>query len=143
MKSYTDIEQSRKLAEILPIESADHHYVRKVTDFMGNSVDGEWSWPKYGNPNSKYANYMVQNFTSYEKIPCWSLAALLDVIPYATVNDDGEDLRLHIDKDCSGYYLFYENEYTGELHEIETDMYDDMIDACYEMILKLKEQNLL
>lgn len=26
MKSYTDIEQSKKLAEILPLESADMHY---------------------------------------------------------------------------------------------------------------------
>ena len=27
IKSYTDIEQSRKLAEILPLESADYHYI--------------------------------------------------------------------------------------------------------------------
>lgn len=39
MKAYTNIEQSKKLAEILPTESADHHYVRKVTDFRGNPVD--------------------------------------------------------------------------------------------------------
>lgn len=26
IKSYTDLEQSKKLAEILPIESADMHY---------------------------------------------------------------------------------------------------------------------
>lgn len=30
IKAYTDIKQSKKLTEILPIESADHHYVRKV-----------------------------------------------------------------------------------------------------------------
>ena len=75
--------------------------------------------------------------------PCWSLAALLDVIPYIIVNDEGEDLKLHMKKDDLQYYLFYENEYTGELCEIETDLYDDMIDACYEMIIKLKERNLL
>ena len=49
MKAYTDIEQSKKLAKILLLESSDHHYVRKVCDFRGNSVDGEWSCPKYGN----------------------------------------------------------------------------------------------
>ena len=92
MKAFTDIEQSKKLAEILPIESADHHYVRKVTDFMGNPVDGEWSTPKYGSPNSKHANYLVQNFTTYETIPCWSLAALFEVLNMPALtrnNDDG------------------------------------------------------
>lgn len=34
MKSYTDLKQSQKLTEILPIETADHHYVRKVIDFV-------------------------------------------------------------------------------------------------------------
>ena len=29
------------------------------------------------------------------------------------------------------------------MFEIETELYDDMIDACYEMILKLHEQNLI
>lgn len=30
MKAYTDIEQSKKLAEILPIESADMYYFRQI-----------------------------------------------------------------------------------------------------------------
>lgn len=34
MKSYTDLKQSQKLTEILPIETADNHYVRKVIDFV-------------------------------------------------------------------------------------------------------------
>ena len=32
MKSYTDLEQSKKLAEILPLESADMHYVLTDSD---------------------------------------------------------------------------------------------------------------
>ena len=126
MKAFTDIEQSKKLAEILPIESADHHYVRKVTDFMGNPIDGEWSHPKYGNPNSKYANYIVQNFTSYEKLPCWSLAALLEVLPLSNIllhDDETEKYRL--------------------VCMIETAFHDSPIDACVEMILTLKEKDLL
>ena len=127
MKSFTDIEQSKKLTEILPIESADMHYVRKTHDFMGNPVDGEWSHPKYGNPNSKHANYIIQNFETLEKIPCWSLAALLSVIP------SGKAL-IH-DKGNRGYKCICNN--------IDTYFYDNPIDACYEMILKLKENNLL
>lgn len=126
MKAYTDIEQSKKLAEILPIESADHHYVRKVTDFMGNTVDGKWSHPKYGNPNSKYANYIVQNFISYEKLPCWSLSALLDylspnfLIDIKNINDKWElDCRFKVIKE------------------------EELVDSCYRIILKLKEKKLL
>lgn len=129
MKSFTNIEQSKKLAEILPIESADHHYIRKVTDFRGNPVDGEWSHPKYGNPNSKYANYIVQNFTSYEKLPCWSLSALLALLPLPTLEEtpitDTEtkwQCTIYCDK----------AEYWSELH-------NEPIDALIEAILIVKE----
>ena len=121
MKSYTDLSQSKKLAEILPLESAD-------------------MW---------FANGMVVAKDSIDALDdlegvfhCWSLAALLEKIPYTIMNIKGEDLRLHIDKDNHQYSLFYENEYTGDMFEIETKLYDDMIDACYEMIIKLNEQNL-
>ena len=33
MKAYTDLEQSRKLAEILPIESADMYYFTIIRDY--------------------------------------------------------------------------------------------------------------
>lgn len=132
MKLYTDLEQSKKLAEILPIDSADHHYVRKVTDFMGNPVNGEWSHPKYGNPNSKYANYMVQNFTSYETIPCWSLAGLLDMLNYPTLAHE------FCGSEKGKWFLTIEDsEETYRVWE------NDPMDACYEMILKLHELNLL
>ena len=61
MKSYTDIEQSRKLAKILPIESADMFY-----DL------GESNIP----------NFIVGSHSDYRcYIPCWSFAALLGVLP--------------------------------------------------------------
>ena len=137
IKSYTDINQSKRLAEILPLESADNHYIRKVTDFRGNPVDGEWSHPKYGNPNSKYADYIVQNFTSYEKLPCWSLAALLEIIPrelkiILAVNDywDGNAVKYK-------YAI-------GSVEHNNYDCYaDNHVDACYELILKLNKLNLL
>ena len=140
MKAYTDLEQNKKLAEILPIESADHHYVRKTCDFRGNPVDGKWSEPKYGNPNSKHANYMVQNFTSYEIIPCWSLAALIEQIP-----SDLGSAELTIEKNDSEplkYGLNYHDRW-GREDDIQTKYYDNLVDACYEMIIKLHEQKLL
>lgn len=138
MKSYTDIEQSKKLAEILPLESADHHYVRKTCDFMGNPIDGEWSQPKYGNPNSKYANYLVQNFTTYETIPCWSLSALLDILPHRI--DVRYDLVLGKLSDDKGWYVVYDDvDHFARFYVTHSDL----IDACVEMIVKLKEKDLL
>lgn len=137
-KICTDIPQSKILAEILSIESADMHYVRKTHDFMGNPVDGKWSEPKYGNLNSKYANYIVQNFASYEKIPCWSLAALFELLPkeinvlrtiYST-NIHTKNEKWLVDYKCNN------EEFVGVYSS-------SLVDACYEMILKLKEKNLL
>lgn len=129
-KICTDIEQSKILAEILPFESADMHYVRKTHDFMGNPVDGEWSHPKYGNPNSKHANYIIQNFESYEKIPCWSLAALLDVMPHI------QEFYPTIEKINDKFVCRYKGSgvWTNGT---------DPVDTCYEMLVLLHKENLI
>ena len=107
MKAFTDIEQSKKLAEILPIESADMFYTSLNRDYP-------WIW-------------IDKHLMEVDDIPCWSLAALLGVIP------SGKAL-IH-DKGNRGYKCICNN--------IDTYFYDNPIDACYEMILKLKENNLL
>lgn len=66
MRAYTNLEQSRKLAEILPIESADFHFSANL------SPKGFLEIPKWGNP--KDANYSA--------FPCWSLTALIAVFPF-------------------------------------------------------------
>ena len=82
MKSYTDIEQSKKLAEILPIESEDMWY-----SYYGD--------PKY-NPTIAYEGKQwflcyIRN-SSYIDIPCWSLAVLLNILPNGTdiVKDEAD-----------------------------------------------------
>lgn len=141
MKAYTDIEQSKKLAEFLPFESADHHYVRKVRDSMGEPVDGKWSTPKYGNPNSSYADYMVMGFASYETIPCWSLSALLELIPpYLGEFKDGIDFgfsKAMNGKWYSAHYIKLDN--TGLATFTKTVTGDTAIDAAVEMVVWLKE----
>ena len=141
MKSYTDLEQSKKLAKILRLESADHHYVRETVDFRGNPVDGKWSIPKYGNPLSSYANYIVQNFESYETTPCWSLAALLDVIPFYIIYN-GKHLVLRMDKGESDFNIWYDIINNGCASDIDFTK-SNPVDACYEMIIKLYEFKLL
>ena len=110
MKAYTDIEQSKKLAEILPIESADMPY------YYDKDNDVE--------------------------IPCWSLSSLLEQLDDNIADDDGNDWQLEINKEDGQYYLNYHDRW-GDEDDIETDYYDDLIDACYEMLLKLYERKML
>lgn len=143
MKNFTSLEQSKTLAEILPAEKADYHYVREVYDCMGNPVDGKWSNPKYGNPNNPDINYFVKDYVSYEEFPCWSLAALLDVLP----KGEGIDTDLCFggykgDEYIEEWFCSYEV-YDNHDIELQVTHADNPIDACYEMIIKLKEKGLL
>lgn len=112
MKTFTDIEQSKRLADILPKESADMVW---TYDFTVSDING--------------LNVISSNFKIEENdIPCWSLSALLDIIS--------------IEHNLHGYLT--EN---GMVYRIETlyagnsESYDNPVDACYEMIVKLHEQN--
>lgn len=122
MKAYTDIEQSKRLAEILPPESADMEYLRlKETNATIGSVP-------FVKDESEVENSAYD--AVYERIPCWSLAALLGVVPY---------LSLH--KTFSGWRCdSYNKEGTSCILGVPAD---NPVDACYEMILKLHELNLL
>ena len=117
-KTCTDLPQSKKLAEILPTESADCHFSANV------SPKGYLEKPIWGNP--EYVNYSA--------FPCWSLAALLEIIRKPTAFDlliDGRGYRCHCrDKHEGKFYG------TG-------DYCDSPIDACVEIIEKLHEQKLL
>jgi hypothetical protein len=132
MKSYTDIEQSKKLAEILPLESADMHYSK---DF-----DGSWFVDLAKYTSVKIPKYVVN--VEEHLIPCWSLASLLEQIPYKLRDDDDNLMYLQINKEDNGYQLAYMDPY-GDFGNTETDKYEHFVDACYEMILKLRENNLL
>ena len=120
IKSYTDLDQSKKLAEILPIESADMWY---------SIVDDE-------------PFVCLERHYEYEQIPCWSLASLLEQFPYELCDDDGNSLYLEINKEDDVYQLVYADRY-GDFESIETDSYEHFVDACYEMIIRLNELKML
>lgn len=126
MKAYTDIEQSKKLAEILPIESADMFW-RHV----------ECKFPKI---NFWKVETIQRNFKPYSMdIPCWSLAALLGVMP----KGEGKDLSLVFGSYDGGYHPLWFCTYEEVPMILEICSADNPIDACVEMIFKLKENNLL
>ena len=119
IRSYTTIEQSRKLAEILPLESADmFHFIHEVdTVGFGYKKDAQEFYSK----------------TKFEYIPCWSLAALLEILDY---------LQLSKDKLGSGKEGWMVSVYPDNCR-YDSCWHDNPVDACYEMILKLHEQSLL
>lgn len=115
MKTYTNIEQSKKLAEILPVESADMYwkngvsdkYIQCFTPFVGTGTDMDYDYD----------------------VPCWLLAALLNILPRETrLLKSGTDDTYHCDCPSKGNV---------------PGNFDNPIDSCYELILKLKEKDLL
>ena len=127
IKSYTDLEQSRKLAEILPIESADMRYEKVCFDRP---------------PEKCWYVKLSPPFKSDDIIPCWSLAALLEQLDDEFTDEEGNDYNLTIVKENLEYQLYYHDSW-GQAEDIETDYHDDMVDACYELIIKLYKRNLL
>ena len=133
MKSYTNLEQSQKLAEMLPTESADmvllHEEPYETSDSKFDGLHQALCVPF-----SKYNKSWRQKYRNISYFPCWSLAALLEIIRKPTALDlliDGRGYRCHCrDKQEGKFY--------------GTDDYcDTPIDACIEVILKLHEQKLL
>jgi hypothetical protein len=134
IKSYTDLSQSKKLAEILPIESADMHYCLENRDVVTGYEISIVPFIKARRFKGKCNIVDIR--------PAWSLAALLEQLPYEICDDDGNSSYLQIDKEDDMYQLAYTDPY-GDFESIETDRHEDFVDTCYEMIIKLKELNLL
>ena len=115
IKSFTSLEQSKKLAEILPLESADMY----------------WK-----NGEDKYADSIRVPLTKklWEQImpdinPCWSLASLLGVLPEI----QGGKPIIELDDN----YITYPH--MSDLHTKA----DNLADACVAMIIKLSELKML
>ena len=110
IKSYTDLSQSKKLAEILPIESADMFLAMNgIVPVMSKYIDD---------------GLVTADKTA---IPCWSLSALLKVIPFW--------YDMHPVKNGVALKCDYGKE--------EIVISDNHIDACVDMIERLHELNLL
>ena len=115
IKSYTDLEQSKKLAKILPIESAD-----MLWGYYYNGKD-------YCVPNIRPFRDMHDNIPK-GYTPAWSLAALLGVLPNGIVmNKDSQSGMYHFSSTHVGMYVTADNP----------------LDACVDIIIKLHELNLL
>lgn len=114
-KICTSIEQSQKLVE-LGIDA-------NTADMIYNVFDE--SYVRHGIPIDKYHT------------PAWSLAALLEVLP----------LEVETHKQTDGHKIYhYVESYMKRMGKdvyISTERYENLVDACVEMILKLHEEKLL
>ena len=115
IKSFSDLEQSKKLAEILPLESVDMCYI--------NGDSGKISIGEWGN-----------NVHDEDDIPCWSLTALLSVF-----KDKKYFHRIY--SDGVSYVLEIVNVSNPIIREVTNS--NNPVDACVTMVEKLKELNLL
>ena len=136
MKAYTDIDQSKKLAEFLPLESADMYYY---------TVNGDI----YKTPN------MIERIDDLDvddkSIPCWSLAALLDVLQIYTIPTAfSTNISVpSLTKNKNGYSITYVGDYRimeSNNNDIESPIEivaDNPVDVCYKLVLKLHELKML
>ena len=129
IKSYSDLQQSKKLAEILPLESADMYY-EEVCNL----------------PKVIVGNYILHNQCmedkDYKKLsnpvlsPAWSLAVLLDVLPVL-------ERRGYQKAKPRLLYNMNINKWIVDSHVYTTDAYDNPVDACVDMIIRLSENELI
>ena len=137
-KIATDIEQSKILKDILPLDSHDMYYEAKNGDlssefnlFVGQDIA------------------ILKNLFSYRfgyTIPAWSLNALLDILPYTIKDHNDRNFYFKLesvenDAGHRGYNIQYYQDV--ECYLMTMYDYDSPIDACYEMIVKLHEKGLL
>ena len=137
IKSHTSPEQSKKLAEILPLESADMFY-DGVQDLYKEKV---YNIPIDGSSITVRTGHIIteKGIKANLLLPCWSLAALLGVLP-RFIEFKGDKYYLRFMKE----YVEYANDevsITGRC--LHTTGNDNLVDACYEMILKLHELKML
>lgn len=131
MKAYTDINQSKKLSEILPLESADMHYSTWTI------LDGEF----IVSPNQGSTIENLQEDYGNQIIPCWSLAALLQVLPLRIYDElDDRDYELKIDMaDKMPRYVRLGDLYHDDFpYDFEKDT---LLDNVVESIIWLNDNN--
>lgn len=121
-KYYTSVEQSKKLLKLgLNSDTADMVHVVKRNDCRES---WESAAEDLGNVYTGLKNSVTMCLSDYA-IPCWSLEALLNILPSVALDGSYDH---HYRLQCKGKF---------------TEWYDSAVDACVNMIEKLHKQNLL
>lgn len=139
MKSVTDLDEGSRLAEILPKGTADFHYARII-------MCSEELVPY----NEQFKLYQGANNSCLPSIPAWSLTALCNAIKIT------EDTDFELNKggyDVFNKHIYIKDEWFACYENTSFEDVDDyvfiskhsteIIDAVVELIVELKEKNLL
>ena len=124
--NYTSINQSKHLLKLgLNPETADMHW-----------IESEYINEDTGEPLKQYALIAGQYYEQPLWIPCWSVRALFNLMPFATYRIDkvwtSNGIR---------YRIFCIN-LKGNLDtDYQTPDYDNLIEACYNMVVWLLKNN--
>ena len=109
MKSYTDLEQSKKLIELgLDPSTADMHYNKQMPSTP--ICQGSFLFPTM-------------------EIPCWSAGRLIELMPYR-IFDNGVSKYLSIVKDESDTFCI-------TYYDITIAGFEDIVSACFKAIVWL------
>lgn len=139
-KICTSLEQSKKLIELgIDVNTAD----LTVIDLPIQGGD------RFKFISSKLPNDTFSSITDgkSEKIPAWSVSALLDLMPpYLFEFDRGIDLNIYPNLSGKTWHCSYmpnavENMKHDKFKQITNG--DDLIDAVFEMVVRLKENKMI
>ena len=145
-KLCTNLEESRRLTSILPIETSDMFW-----EFHPKKDSGGDNCEEYYPRVEHYLSYAREKneWTKPNKdVPSWSLAALLDLLPNEIKVGKIEysiDIRKSISSEGKRLYqVSYGVIGKKNIWEdyLATPVYEEFIDACYMMIVKLHENNI-
>lgn len=129
-KICTSIEQSKKLIELgIDVDTADMRWNIFVDDSTRCLPIDDWDLSKNGEEGTKF-------------VPCWSLAALLEIIPSEIFS--GEYI-INITEGLDNKWCITYDNIDNKNHSFYglSSSADNLIDACYEMVIKLHERKLL
>lgn len=118
MKHVTTFEQSRMLADILSKESADMCYLNDGTAIKIDAIS-----------YSEAVEVWKEWYTDI--IPCWSLGALLSLIPYPMLGQATNE------PNKGKWYVHALVNPDGDFTDYVTDVYDTPIEACIDAITEL------
>ena len=123
-KICTDVSQSKKLLDLgIDVNTADFHWFNNILMLSFDKV--------------AKAHY---DKTEYEYIPAWSLRALLELMPEI----HGERPKLDTGRiETYKYYVEYPYHERTKKDWHSTELYDEPLDAAFEMVVWLKENNKL
>lgn len=131
-KICTSIEQSQKLIELgIYIGTADMLW---TYDFMINDING--------------LNVISEQLKPEENdIPAWSLSALMDLMPpYLFEFERGIDLNIYRNLNGKGWHCSY---MPNNIESMKKDKFkqitngDNAVDAAFEMVVWLKENEMI